>query len=436
MNKRFIKNLNRNSIFSFYKIFLLSFLLFFFFNSFADTALELQTKIQERKDAIKALEEEIANTEKQIQSSRSAQNTLSNKIKIYDAEMKKNVAQIKITEQKISASKLEIQSLGFDIDNKNASIKNSMDGISASVKNTVTLESKPILFSILGYDNMTDYWASLRENQVFSASLSDLIKELKTTKEGLEKDKAKALVIKKQLENLNLELLGNKKVAESLKVEQEKLLKQTKNKESEYQKLLKNQIANKDAFEKELLDFESQLKFTIDPNSFPQMGKGILSWPLDKIKITQYFGKTSFAISNPQLYNGAGHNGVDFAVSIGTPIKVALSGVIKGFGNTDTACPGTSYGKWILVEHSNGLSTLYAHLSTFSINAVVGQEVSTGQVIGYSGNTGYSTGPHLHFTVYATQGVRIMNRKSKVCSGEYTMPIADLKAYLNPMSYL
>ncbi len=402
---------------------------------FSETPEELQSKIQLRKDAIKALEEEIANTEKQIQSSRNAQNTLSNKIKIYDGEMKKITAQIKVTEQKIGGKKLEIQSLGFDIDNKNLSIQKSVDGIASSIKDTEVLESKSVIFTVLAYDNMSEYWSSLRQNQIFSSNLSKLITDLKVTKKGLEKDKAQALLIKKQLENLNLELLGNKKVSQSLKAEQEKLLTQTKNKESEYQKLLKNQLANKDAFEKELLEFESQLKFAIDPDSYPKTGKGILQWPLDKVKISQYFGNTKFALSNPQLYNGSGHNGIDLAINVGTAIKASLGGIVKGFGNTDTACPGTSYGKWILIEHPNGLSTLYAHLSAFEVSGA-GQEVSTGQTIGYSGNTGYSTGPHLHFTVYATQGVQIMSRKSKVCSGSYIMPVADLRAYLNPLIYL
>jgi murein DD-endopeptidase MepM/ murein hydrolase activator NlpD len=115
-------------------------------------------------------------------------------------------------------------------------------------------------------------------------------------------------------------------------------------------------------------------------------------------------------------------------------VRAALAGTVKGVGNTDSVCPGASYGKWALIEHENGLSTLYAHFSLIKVSA--GQTVNTGEIIGYSGDTGYATGPHLHFTVYATQGVRIMQRKSAVCRGSYMMPVADLKAYLNPLSYL
>ena len=113
-----------------------------------------------------------------------------------------------------------------------------------------------------------------------------------------------------------------------------------------------------------------------------------------------------------------------------------MSGTVVGSGNMDLAGGGRcrAYGKWIMVKHANGLSTLYAHLSLISIST--GQTVSTGDVIGYSGNTGATTGPHLHFGVYATEGVRITNlSSSSYCSG-VLYPLADPTAYLNPLSYL
>lgn len=402
--------------------------------SFADTIEELQAKIAEREASIKQLEAEIVATQKQIDLSRNEQNTLKGTIATLDAERKKVLAQINVTEAKISARQLEIESLGFSIGNKDQSILKSNIGLGQTIREMNAWESQTNIVVMLNNKNLSDMWNTIAESETISIALSKHVDDLKLLKQGLEKDKANAEAIRRDLVRLNVELSARKKIAESAKADKQKLLTQTKNQESEYQKLLKKQLADKEAFEKDLLSFESQLKFTIDPNSLPSTGSGVLHWPLDSIKITQYFGNTDFSNKNPQVYNGMGHNGVDFRASIGTPVKAVLSGVVKGVGDTDTACPGASYGKWVFIEHENGLSTIYAHFSAFAVKA--GDSVSTGEVIGWSGNTGYSTGPHLHLGVYATQGVRIMSRQSKSCKGTYTMPIADLKAYLNPLSYL
>jgi murein DD-endopeptidase MepM/ murein hydrolase activator NlpD len=77
---------------------------------------------------------------------------------------------------------------------------------------------------------------------------------------------------------------------------------------------------------------------------------------------------------------------------------------------------------------------MYAHLSLIKVNE--GQRVSSGDTIGYTGKTGYSTGPHLHFTVYASEGVRVHKyTKSRNCK-DAVIPIADLDAYLDPFQYL
>jgi murein DD-endopeptidase MepM/ murein hydrolase activator NlpD len=154
--------------------------------------------------------------------------------------------------------------------------------------------------------------------------------------------------------------------------------------------------------------------------------------------ITQYFGNTSFSTANPQIYNGSGHNAIDLGVPVGTPVEAALAGTVMDTGNTDSAPGCYSFGKWVVIKHANGLATLYAHLS--SINTSAGQSVGTGTVIGYSGMTGYATGPHLHFGVYAAQGIQILTlaqyRGATSPCANAKMPVAPKDAYLNPMSYL
>ena len=86
------------------------------------------------------------------------------------------------------------------------------------------------------------------------------------------------------------------------------------------------------------------------------------------------------------------HNGLDIRVSIGTPVGAAADGIVIAAGWAG------GYGKMIKIKHYNGYTTLYGHLSRIYVR--VGQRVRRGQIIGRSGNTGRTTGPHLHFTVW------------------------------------
>lgn len=217
---------------------------------------------------------------------------------------------------------------------------------------------------------------------------------------------------------------------------QSELLAQTKSQESVYQSILAQKQAAKASFESALTNLKAQFQQAVNPSEILTAGKGILRWPVDKVRLTQEFGNTTFAASGG--YNGKGHNGVDFAASIGTPIKAALTGTVLGTGNTDSVRGCYSFGKWVMIKHENGLNTMYAHLS--QINVSQGQSIGTGQIIGYSGETGYATGPHLHFGVYVSSATQIVTlgsaTNSKTPCANAVMPIAPLSAYLNPMNYL
>jgi murein DD-endopeptidase MepM/ murein hydrolase activator NlpD len=194
-------------------------------------------------------------------------------------------------------------------------------------------------------------------------------------------------------------------------------------------------IASLDA---EIRSFESKLTFALNPESLPDKGSGVLAWPLKSVLVTQRFGRT---ISSERLYVSGSHSGTDFRAAVGTPVYAVADGVVKGVGDTDATCPNASFGKWVFIEHDNGLSTTSGHLSKWKVSS--GQQVKKGDIIAYSGNTGRSTAPHLHLTVYATKGVdgeqgaRITDRASGACAGKtYRMPLAPTSAYLDPLAYL
>lgn len=400
----------------------------------ADTISDLQNKINESNTNIQKLEEEINKYQGEIDSLGKQADSLKNTLASLDLAKKKLEADLAITQNKINTTNLEIKELSIQIDDKTERIGDSKRVISQSLSSIAEIDSNSILETMLGAKTFAQAWDETETLSNLQASVGNRIKELQGIKVSLEDNKTKTETKKAELVSLQKDLENQKKILAETVSEKNAILKETKNTESTYKKILADKQAQKEAFEKEVADYEAALRIAIDPSLIPKTGSGILSWPLSKIRITQYFGNTPFATANPQIYNGKGHTGVDFAASIGTPVLASASGVVSGVANTDIVRGCYSYGKWIMVEHPNGLSTLYAHLSLQTVKK--GDTISRGQVIGYSGNTGYTTGPHLHFGVYATQGVRItLFENSKNCKGA-TVPLADPRAYLNPLSYL
>ena len=105
------------------------------------------------------------------------------------------------------------------------------------------------------------------------------------------------------------------------------------------------------------------------------------------------------------------HRGTDFAAPTGTPIMASGDGVII----KASWCGGG--GNCVKIKHNSSYSTVYAHMSKFSILAKIGNRVKQGQIIGYVGSTGKSTGPHLHYEVIFN-GKRINSQALKLPSGK------------------
>lgn len=403
----------------------------------ADTATELREKISERNTEIEEIEEEIEQYQEQLFGIRQEAQTLDNAIKELELTEQKLSADIRLTSRRITATTLIIDQISKEILEKEKNINRDAEVLAETIRNIHDLESRSLVEIILAHNSFSAFWGVIADLASFQGGVRENLKTLRVLKKESQERKQNLEIEKQRLLGLRQQLTDQQEIVAANKRAKDLLLRETKNKESNYENLLAERLAQKKALEREILEFEAQLKVEIDPESLPPTGTGILSWPLKNVHITQYFGNTKFASKNPQVYNSSGHNGIDLRAPVGTIVTTPLRGVVSDTGNTDTAdqCPGASYGKWVLIRHGNGLSTLYAHLSL--IRVTPGQELERGDLVGYSGNSGYSTGPHLHLGLFATKAVRVTNEyTSRVCGTNLKLPLSPQNGYLNPLSYL
>jgi murein DD-endopeptidase MepM/ murein hydrolase activator NlpD len=410
-------------------IFLLLFVIFPVI-SFATTLEEIQAKINQKDSDIVALEKEIAAYQTELDDLGKQKSSLASSIKQLDLTRKKLNTDIAITNKKIDKTNLTINNLSLDIANKQESISTNVLSISSSIKNESEFESADLIEILLSSNNFTEIWNDIDGAMTVREKIRETTTSLKKTKTSLEDIKKVNEKAKKELVGLKSQLSDQQKIVIQNVNDKNKLLKQTKNNEANYQKLLKDRIAKRDAFEKELRDYEAELQYVLDPSKLPQ--GGVLSWPLSSVFVTQLFGKT---VAAKRLYASGTHNGVDFRASVGTPIMAMADGTVLGIGDTDTTCYGASFGKFVFIKYNNGLSSTFGHLSL--IKAYEGQVVKRGEVVGYSGNTGHTTGPHLHLSLYASDAVKMASKPSAACDGRiYRLPVAPVNAYLDALYYL
>jgi murein DD-endopeptidase MepM/ murein hydrolase activator NlpD len=398
----------------------------------------LQAEIRERNGRLSEIEKEIAKFESALKEVGGEKKTLQNAIARLELERGKVQADIKYTEQKINSTDLEINKLVLEIKNAEQDINKNEAAIAEIIRRIYKSDQVTMVEAILVHEHLSEFWSTLQTLDRVRNSMSDRVQNLTELQKTLVSKRDESSDRRDELVDLKNQYSDQSSVLATNKAERSELLVATKNEEANYQKLLKQKQSARELIVKEMRDFEAKLTFILNPNTIPTAGSRVLDWPLAKVVVTQYFGGTEFAKRNAGVYGGrAYHPGVDFGAPTGTQIKAPLAGTVRATGNTD-AVPGCySWGKWTLIDHANGLSTLYAHQSVQSV--VAGQRVATGEVIGYVGSTGYSTGPHLHFTVYAKDGVNVrqFNQIKAVTScGSATTPVAATEAYLDPMLYL
>lgn len=339
----------------------------------AATEDELKAQLDKNNTAIEAKEKEI----KQVENKKKS---LLDEIEELDAEMNKAQKELDSIQGQINSLNTQIEAREKKIEEANEKREEEELLLQKRVRAMYENGSTAYISLLLESQNITDFVkrCELAERMIEAdkklfEDLENLKTEASKEMEALENDKVVVEVAKKQeVENRN-KLVTSRSAKDS----RVKLLQSDIN---ELQKQLDRELEESQAIERQLREL-SGVSTVVSKNE-----KFI--WPAAYSKsITCKYGPRIHPITKKK----STHTGIDIRASMGSNIYATASGeVIKAGWNT-------AYGNMIIIDHGNGITTLYGHAS--KLNVKVGDTVKQGDIIMKAGSTGYSTGPHLHFEV-------------------------------------
>ncbi len=378
----------------------------------------------EIKNQITEMEEENEELKKQIKE-------LKSKYKKNENEIKDIVAQKDLIDQEISLLTAQIANINRQITAFGLLIADKQDELDMARDRLAELNEKnKERIRAMEEEGSLSYWTVLFQANSFSDLLDRInmvqeiassdqrrLKELQAAAKDVENARADLETEKSSLEATKAELNATQAEQEAKRQESDQLLRKLIEKGEEYQAMLDESEQLQDDLMKEIAEKEKEYKEAkhqewlatyVPPTTWPSDD----TTPSDKVPSSSgwvcpvpYYTLTSpFGMRvHPIRGTWTMHNGVDMAAAQGTPIYAAKSGRV-----TVTSFQAGGAGYYVSINHGDGFSSIYMHMTHYIVSP--GMYVNAGQVIGYVGSTGGSTGPHLHFGIsYNGKYVNPMN---------------------------
>ncbi|PIP21825.1 MAG: hypothetical protein COX39_00820 [Candidatus Nealsonbacteria bacterium CG23_combo_of_CG06-09_8_20_14_all_40_13] len=360
-------------------------LVFFTFGPFLTNTAQASTLSDLQKQR-QQLQSQIEQNQKAAQQKQQEADNLNKIINQLSGNIDQTQTKITQTQVQINQTQKDIESTASDIRQKEGELKVQNDNLNMTLVDMYEIANRSTLDLVLGSENIssvisyTDYLDTLEmkvENDI--AKIEKIKSDLEGQKKQLEDRSAQLQALQKNQRNYEKTLQGQKSqkttalnTAGAVMADLQAKIDEAK----KYGAQLDSQIANIIASQRKAVNVRDKGTSTVG-----------LSWPCDYIYISQYFGEPwNFNPSTP-------HTGIDLVNAMGTPIYASAGGTVY-IGSQGSM----GYGNYIIIYHNARFATLYGHLS--SMTALTSQEVSSSQLIGYMGSTGWSTGPHLHFEVW------------------------------------
>ncbi|MBI3588908.1 MAG: peptidoglycan DD-metalloendopeptidase family protein [Candidatus Liptonbacteria bacterium] len=389
---------------------------------------EIENRIKDQNAQLEKLNQQLEETQNKLNGARSERISLQKDLETIKNSITQLNLSIKGDQINIQKLTLEIDSLNYDIRDIETATEDKRASVAAVLREIDHNDQVNLMVVILSGKNLAESVSEFQSLANTGSQLGVDINNLEVLKTSKVQKVDEVNNKKKEISSRQKDLETKKLIVQDQQGEKETILENTKNQESVYQKELEDLRKKQDEIDAQISKYEDELRAKFDVSLLPIKRHGVLEWPI-KLKqnggigiITQHMGEIS------RLYKGRPHNGLDIGVPVGTAVMAAEDGKVAAVDDNDRSrWRKYQYGKYILIQHGNNLATLYAHLSKQVVT--VGQVVKRGDLIGYSGNTGYTTGAHLHFGVY--WGASILMKAVPPALG-----LVPVGVVLNPEDYL
>lgn len=337
-------------------------------------------ELEETRRQLEAISRNIDATQSKVTSVKKQESSIMGQIQSLEKEISSTENQITATEDRIIFLQDSIVATQADIEETEQNLKEKSELLSERL---VVLHEQGEVTYLEVLLSATDFKDFLTRYEMVNSIIEqdvDLIASINQDKQDLEMRKSDLEVKKKELENALKQQESMRAQLDEQKAEKKQILTSVQQERAAYEKALQELEETSRQLEKMIRQLQG--------GSSEALGTGVYTWPTPGFTtITSPYGMRY----HPILKTRKMHTGVDIGAPMSATIVAADSGKVIHAGWMG------GYGQVIVIDHGNGVSTLYAHQSAFLVGN--GATVSKGQAIGKVGSTGWSTGPHLHFEV-------------------------------------
>ncbi len=362
----------------------------------AKTSAQIQKEINALEDKNAEIERQIAAVQGRYDANRSDMEDAAARKYAIDQEMTLLSSKVETTNSQIQAYSQLIADTQEELDEAEEELHKLSEAYRERVR--VMEESGKVSYweVIFQANSFTDLLDRINMVEEINASDRRRIEQMRIAADIVTATRMNLAAEKTSLEETRLQLKADEKALKEKRAQSDALLKELEEKEAEFEILLAESEVLQDDLMQEIARKEAELEEAKQDEYLAKLAKEGNNPPSDAAWVTPVTGyrlTSPFGMRlHPVLKYYRMHNGIDMACAAGTPIYATRAGKV-----TRAAYQAGGAGNYVSINHLDGFASIYMHMTHYVVSP--GQTVSQGQLIGYVGNTGISTGDHLHFGI-------------------------------------